>query len=187
MNPSAQEIIAAADALGSETTFLLPNNSNVIATCAQASELTDRHLICIPSRTVPQGITALLAFNPEAAADENAEAMHAAMGQVQTIEITISVRDTTLEGMSVRQGQFMGLVDHKLAAVHDALSPALHATLDSIDLPSGSLITLYYGEIVSEEEAEAIAQAVQERPDAPEVEVVPGGQPHYHYIASVES
>ena len=187
MNPSAQEIIAAADTLGSETTFLLPNNSNVIATCAQASELTDRQLICIPSRTVPQGITALLAFNPEAAADENAEAMHAALGQVQTIEITISVRDTTLEGMSVRQGQFMGLVDHKLAAVHDELPLTLHATLDSIDLPPGSLITLYYGEMVSEEEAEAIAQAVQERPDAPEVEVVPGGQPHYHYIASVES
>lgn len=186
MNPSAQEIVAAVESIGVDSVLVLPNNPNVIASCEQAQQFTSKRVIVVPSRTIPQGIAALLALNQEHGIDENAAAMTESLDQVRTVEITTATQDATIGGVSARQDQYIGLVEHKLVAAGDSLIGAFQATLDHLDLPKGNLVTLYYGEMVTKEEAETVAEELQTRPDSPEVEVIQGGQPHYHFIASVE-
>jgi len=186
MNPSTQEMADAVNAVDAPEVLLLPNNPNVVAAAEQVVQVVGKRVKVVPSRTVPQGIAALLAYNPEQSLNENAREMEARLDSVHTVEVTKAVRDASLEGISVKQGQYLGLVERKPVVAGNTPGEAMDRALDGLGLEGGYLVTLYYGEEISADEAGALGRALEERPDAPAVEVVWGGQPHYPYIASVE-
>ncbi len=188
MNPSVGEIAASAAALGEPFAVVLPNNPNVAAACVQARSLTttvDLHVV--PSHTIPQGIAALLAWKPEADLARNLEAMQQALACVTTLEVTAATREAAVAELAVKPGQYLGLIDRAIRTAARTPGEALDGCLNELDLSPGYLVTLYYGADITEEEAQVLARALRERPDQPEVEVHRGGQPHYHYIASVEA
>lgn len=186
MNPSTQEMARAVEAVDAPAVLLLPNNPNVIAAAEQVAQVVGKRVAVVPSLTVAQGIAALLAYNPEESVEDNARGMAARLESVHTVEVTRAVRDASMDGLSVTQGQYLGLVERKPAATGNTPGEAMDRALDELGLEGGYLVTLYYGEGVTADEASALAWALKERPDTPEVEVVWGGQPHYQYIASVE-
>ncbi len=186
MNPSTQDLLEAIESLPVERAILLPNNSNVILAAEQARDLCDKPVAVIPSRSVPQGIAALLAINSQADFDTNVSMMTSVMGDVATGEITTAVRSTTINGMDVTDGQIIGLHDGELKASGSTVEQVVQTLLQKMDAADREIITLYYGESVSEEEANLLADLLeQDWPDL-EIEVVAGGQPHYHYFLSVE-
>ena len=186
MNPSTQELLEAIEAVPAPQVILLPNNGNVIMAARQAAALASKEVAVVPSRTIPQGIAALLAFNPQADLDTNLPAMEAAMEEVTTGEITTATRSVEMNGVTVAAGQVIGLVDDQLAAAGDRIEEVIWVTLEKMNAAEQEVITLYYGDDVSQEEAEALAEAIRQRYPEQEVEVIEGGQPHYHYILSVE-
>lgn len=185
MNPSTREIADAVEAIPADAIVLLPNNPNVVRACEQVQQLTEKRIEVLPTLTIPQGIGALLALNQEASIDENLAAMRAAFETVRTIEITRATRAATLDGIVVKEGQPIGLLDRKLAAAGETVLEAFMSVLDEAGC-SGGLLTLYYGENVTEAESSTLAAALQDHVQGLEVEVVWGGQPHYLYIASLE-
>lgn len=186
MNPSTEEMAQAVEAVDAPAVLILPNNPNVVAAAEQVAQVVDKAVRVVPSRTTVQGIAALLAYNPEESVEKNARGMAARLDSVYTVEVTQAVRKASIEGVSVKQGQYLGLLERKPAAAGNTPGEAMDRALDELGLDAGYLVTLYYGEGVTAEEASALARALKERPDTPEVEVVWGGQPHYQYIASVE-
>jgi len=186
MNPSTREIAAAVESIPADTVLLLPNNPNVLRTCQQVHLVTKKTIEVVPAKTVPQGIAALLALNQERSIAENLDAMQQSLAAVETIEVTTATRDAVIAGVAVKAGQPIGLLNRVLVAAGATPLEALEAVLDKLAMGPGYLVTLYYGEQVSRQDAEAVADALRARPDHPEVEVVWGGQPHYPYIASVE-
>ena len=187
MNPSTQEMAAAARSVAATEVILLPNNPNVIPAAKRVAEAAGKPVKVICTTTVPEGIAALLAYNPELDIEHNADAMVAQTKGIHTVEVTRAVRDATVEGLQVKQGQFLGLVAGRPVGCGSTAGQALDNALDSLDLAAGYLVTLYHGDGVTGDEAEVLARALGERPDTPQVEVVWGGQPHYPYIASVEA
>ena len=186
MNPSAADIIDAVRKANAGFTIVLPNNKNIVLAAEQAAALAEHPIAVVPSVNVPQGIAAMLAFNPDLGGEENAEAMRAALGSVRSGEVTTAVRSTTIDGVDVREGQAIALLDGALAAAAGAPNEALAALLDAAELEDGALVTLFYGAGLTEEEAEEAAAAIGARPGGIEVEVHEGGQPHYHYLVSIE-
>ena len=186
MNPSAADIIDAVRKANAGFTIVLPNNKNIVLAAEQAAALAEHPIAVVPSVNVPQGIAAMLAFNPDLDGEENAEAMRSALGSVRSGEVTTAVRSTTIDGVDVREGQAIALLDGALAAAAGAPNEALAALLDAADLEDGALVTLFYGAGLTEEEAEDAAAAIGARPGGIEVEVHEGGQPHYHYLVSIE-
>ena len=166
--------------------LLLPNNPNVVAAAEQVAGVVGKIVKVVPSRTVPQGIASLLAYNPEQSVEENARGMEERLESVHTVEMTKAVRDASLDSVSVKEGQYLGLIEHRPVVAGNTAGEAMDRALDELGLDGGYLVTLYYGEGVAVDEAAALARALKERPDTPEVEAVWGGQPHYQYIASVE-
>jgi hypothetical protein len=186
MNPSTQDLLEAMESLPSERVILLPNNSNVILAAEQARELSEKPVAVIPSRSIPQGITALLAINYQADFDANVAAMTSAMEEVEAGEVTTATRSATINGIEVTEGQIIGLHDGELKVTGATVEGVVRALLREMDQTQGEIITLYYGDTVSEDEAHALADILtRDWPDQ-EIEVVAGGQPHYHYILSVE-
>ena len=186
MNPSTADFIAAIDGVPQEEVILLPNNKNVILAAEQAAQLSDKTVRVIPSRTVPQGIAAMLAFDPEGNLDENAENMRAALENVLTGSVTTAVNDAAFDHIQVRKGDIIGLADGKLVTRGSDLEEVVLDLLRRMGAEEFELITLYFGEGVSEEEAHALAQRIQEAFPDQEIEVLHGGQPHYPYILAVE-
>ena len=192
MNPSTGDLLEAARNTGAGHVVILPNNSNIVPAAKQAADLAGGNpvITVLPSHTLPQGVAALLSFNPEGDGDSNVEAMEEALGEVQTLEVTQAVRDATVKGTSIAKGQYMGLHDGEVAATGDlaseTLAGALSAMLNERDRGSFELVTLYWGEGVSEGQANEAAEMIRQSHPEVQVEVVHGGQPHYHYIASVE-
>jgi DAK2 domain fusion protein YloV len=185
MNPSVQEILHAAGAAEAGDTIVLPNNSNVVAT-AEQSAAANPGLHVVPSRTLPQGVAAILAFNPEEPLDRNLEAMSRALDTVVTIEVTQAVRAATVAGKVVEAGQYIGLVEGKLATWGESAETALKAALDRIVHSKDQIITLYQGADASPAAAEDLRRRLEEETPGIQVDLVCGGQPHYHYLASVE-
>lgn len=186
MNPSTQDILNAIDSVKSDQVIVLPNNKNILPAAEQARELAKKKVAIIPTRTIPQGIAALLAFNFQNNLETNAQAMTRAAQNIQTAEITTATRSANVDGVEVEQGQIIGLLDGSLkAAGHDPVDLALDL-LKQMDTADREIVTLYYGEMISADEAEALASRIRGVFPSQEVEVVNGGQPHYHYIISVE-
>ena len=186
MNPSTQDLLEAAEKLPAQRVILLPNNSNVILAAEQACDLSSKPLAVIPSRSIPQGITALLAINYQADFETNISTMTKVMEEVETGEITTATRSVTLNGIEVATGQIIGLHNNELEVAGKAIEDVALALLKKMITAGSEIITLYYGVDVEENKAYALADLVQQSWPEPEIEVISGGQPHYFYIISVE-
>ena len=186
MNPSTKDILEAVEAAPSDKVIILPNNKNVVLTAEQVQSLTSKRVSVVPTQTVAQGVTALMAFNPEGSFEANAKAMTRAKGQVKTIEITRATHSTRLGGLGIKKGQVIGLLDGKLLAAGDKGSQVICDLLARIEMDEASIITIYYGADITEEEAKQVEAAIRKQYPAFEIEIVSGGQPHYSYIISVE-
>lgn len=187
MNPSTADFIDAASKVNAETIFVLPNNKNIILAANQAAELvTDKTLLVIPTKTVPQGITAVVNFIPDASADENEAAMMEEIANVKTGQVTYSVRDTSIDGKEIHKDDFMGLADKGLASVGTDKDKVVEELIDSMVDDSSELISIYYGADVTEEDAQKISDQISAKYSSLDVELQPGGQPVYYYLISVE-
>ena len=186
MNPSVQELLQAVESSPSDNAVILPNNPNILLAAKQVPDLTRKKVEIVPAKTVPQGIAALLAFNPEATLEENAAAMKSALSTVRTGEVTTAVRSMEIDGFSVKQGQAIAFLDRKPVAAEDSMSAAVLNLLSRISIDQDGLVTIFYGANTYSGEAEKIAEVIRERYTGQEIEVVAGGQPHYDYIISVE-
>ncbi len=186
MNPSTQEIIDAVMRTPSEYVFILPNNKNIKMVAMQASELiSERKAIVIPTDTVPQGISAMIAYNPDSQADEIEHEMKAAAEQVTSMSVTYAVRDTQIDRFSIKKGQFLGLVENKIACVSDSAEGCVKQL--SRGMTGASYVTVFYGENINEEQASGAGAIISEKIGGGcEVAVLFGGQPVYSYIISVE-
>ncbi|MBR6402437.1 MAG: DAK2 domain-containing protein [Eubacterium sp.] len=187
MNPSTQDILDAADKVNAENVFILPNNSNIILAANQASAISkDKKIFVVPSKTIPQGIAALLSFNEAIEPEKNLEGMTAAMKDVKSGEITYAVRDTSIDGKEIHKDDIMGLADSGLASVGTDVDAVLDELVESLVDEDSGLISLYYGEDISEDKAGEVQARLSEKYEDLEVEIRSGGQPIYYYLLSVE-
>ncbi|MCY8074736.1 DAK2 domain-containing protein [Bacillus haynesii] len=186
MNPSTEDIVQAIKDANAETVVILPNNSNIVMAANQAADVAGQHVIVIPTKTVPQGMAALLAFNPALEADENEAAMLGAIGEVKSGQITYAVRDTNIDGIDIKKGDFMGILNGKIVeTASDQLTAAKKLIAGMIEEDS-EIVTVIKGEDAPEEEAEELAAFISETYEDVEVEVHDGKQPLYSYILAVE-
>ena len=187
MNPSTEDMLTAIDQVNADTIYIFPNNKNIILAAEQAMHLTeDKKIVVIPSKTVPQGITAIINFIPELSAEENRETMIREMARVKTGQVTYAVRDTSLDGFEIHEGDIMGIGDHGILAegteVEQTALELLNAMLDE----ESELISIYFGQDVEKAAAEQfLAKAEEAHPDV-DIELHFGGQPIYYYVISVE-
>lgn len=187
INPSTEDMLNAIDQVNADNIFILPNNSNIILTAEQAKQLTeDKNIIVIPSKTVPQGITAIINFVYDKSPEENAERMTEEMNRVKSGQVTYAIRDTVIDGREIKQGNIMGLGDKTIHCVGDDIKKTTIELISSLVDDESELISLYYGVGVTDEEADEICdELVNLYPDL-DVEVHYGGQPIYYYLLSVE-
>jgi len=186
MNPSTQDILGAFEKLPTDKVIILPNNKNIIMAANQAKEVTVKQVAVVPSRTVPQGLAAMLALNPDGEVDSVAEKMTKALGMVKTGEITIATRTVEIDGVNVQEGQVIALLDGKLVASSGSVEDGCLDLLEQANAAEYELITFFYGQDMSHSEANRIADVIREKYSGQEIEVQEGGQPHYHFIISVE-
>ena len=187
MNPSTDDILNAIDKVNAENIFILPNNKNIILAANQAKELTeDKNIIVIPSKTVPQGISAVINYVNDGDVEENTEKMTDALQYTKSGEVTYAVRDTAIDGKSISQGNIMGIGDEGIISVCDSVDRAVLEMLDHLVDGDSSIISLYYGNDVSESAAHALSEKVADIYKGLDVEVHFGGQPVYYYLLSVE-
>ena len=185
-NPSTEELLKALEALSASKVILLPNNSNVIMAAQQARQMASKTVQVVPTKTIPQGISALLAFNYQADLDTNVAIMTEAIKQIQTAEITIAVRAAQVNGLRVQEGEIIGLLNDQLTAAGRDTLQVIDNLLQQMRAEKYDIITVYYGDSVSADDAQAVADHIAEAFPGPEVEVVNGQQPHYQYIISAE-
>ncbi len=187
MNPSTADILEAVEKVNAKTIFVLPNNKNIILAANQAAELvTEKTLLVIPTKTIPQGITAAINFVPDLSPDENEACMISEIKNVKTGQVTYAVRDTMIDDKEIRKDDFMGIGDNGLIAVGTTLTDVAKETIDAMVTEDSEIITIYYGEDVSEEDAEAFAATIESGHPQCDVELQYGGQPIYYYVMSVE-
>jgi len=189
MNPSVRELLQAVESAPSDNIILLPNNKNIILTASQVKSLSPKEVKVIPTKTVPQGIAALLAFNYEMSLEQNSQTMEQAISTVQTIEITRAVRGTQINGQKIKEGQFIAILNDEDLIVSsnntNDISDIIFESLTKVDIEKTEMITIYYGAEAQSTEAEDIARRIRNKYQT-EVEVVRGNQPHYNYIISLE-
>ncbi len=186
MNPSTAEILEAIEQVPQEDVIVLPNNKNIVMAAEEAAKSANKRVRVVPSRTLPHGIAALMAFNPDADADENHEIMTQALDNVVVGQVTIAVSDAHFDGLDVKAGQFIGIVDNKLVVAGSEMDEVVLETLRKMNAQEHEIITLYYGDNVTEEQAQRMAENVRKAFPEQEVDVLYGGQPHYPYILSAE-
>jgi len=186
MNPSTMDILRAVDSVPCDKVIILPNNSNIILTAQQAKELTKKEIAVVPTKTIPQGIAALLAFNYQADLQANVELMTETSQQVHTGEITRAVRSVQVNGLSIAEGQIIGLLDDNLVTAGESVLGVATKLLERMEPQNCEIVTIYYGQDISAEEAGRLAAYIRSTYEHLEVEVLDGGQPHYYYIISAE-
>ncbi len=186
MNPSIEELLAAVEAAPAEKVIILPNNGNVILSAQQVVSLTHKEVFVVPSDTLPQGITALLSFNFDADFSSNCQAMTEAAQHIQTAEITTAVRTVQIGGVRVREGDYIGLINGNLTIAGQHIESVVQDTLQRMGIDQYEIVTLYYGEDITADEAQQTAQRIKQYYSHLEIEVVNGGQPYYTYIVSAE-
>lgn len=187
MNPSTEDILNAVDKVNAENIFVLPNNKNIILAANQAESLVeDKNLIVIPSKTIPQGISAMIGFIEESDPEENKESMIDSMSYVKTGEVTYAVRDTVIDDKEIREGNIMGIGDEGMLAVGEDIADTTVEMIKEMQDEDSEIVSVYFGEGVTGEDAKALSEKITEALPDLEVEVYPGGQPVYYYIVSVE-
>jgi DAK2 domain fusion protein YloV len=187
MNPSTEDMLTAIEQVNADTIFILPNNSNIILAAQQAKDLTeDKRIVVIPSKTVPQGITAIINYVHDKTIDENEIRMTEEMKKVKSGQVTYAVRDTNIDGKEIKQGNIMGLDDKTILAVGTDISETAFQLIDGLVDKDSELISLYYGAEIKEEAAGELADLIMEKYPNVDVEVHFGGQPIYYYVLSVE-
>jgi len=186
MNPSTEDIVKAIQEVNAENVLILPNNSNIIMAAEQAASVVDENVVVIPSKTVPQGMAALLAFNPEFSLEENASQMTESLGEVKSGQITFAVRDTKVDGIELKKGDFMGIFDKRIVTKDENQLEAAKKLLQEMISEDDEIVTILQGEDASNEEVDSLVQYLEENFEDIEVEVHKGNQPLYSYIFSVE-
>ena len=187
MNPSTEDMLEAIDKVNADHIFILPNNTNIIMAANQAATLVeDKEIIVLPTKTIPQGITALVNFIPGYSVEENKDTMMAEIENVKTGQVTYAVRDTEIDGKTIKQNDYMGIGDKSILSVGQDLKATTLEMVDEMVDEDSAIVSIYYGEDVSEEAAEEIAAVIEEKYPDVEVEINNGGQPIYYYVISVE-
>ncbi|AYK67570.1 DAK2 domain-containing protein [Bacillus subtilis] len=186
MNPSTEDIVDAVKSVNADTVFILPNNSNIIMAANQAASVVDEQVFVIPAKTVPQGMSALLAFNPDQEAEANEANMLSAIQQVKSGQVTFSVRDTHIDGKDIKKGDFMGILNGTIIGTSDNQLSAAKMLLSEMIGEDDEIVTILYGEDASQEEAEQLEAFLSEKYEEIEVEIHNGKQPLYSYIVSAE-
>ena len=187
MNPSTEDMLSAIEKVNADVIYILPNNKNIILAAEQAKYLVeDKKIVVVPSRTVPQGITALINFVPDQTPEENLETMKDEMARVKTGQITYAVRNTNIDGMEIHEGDIMGIGDHGMLTVGTGIETVALDSLKAMADEESELVTIYYGSDVREEDAQALLDKAKEAFPDLEIELQNGGQPIYYYMISVE-
>lgn len=186
MNPSAADIASAADKVPARNVFVFPNNKNIILAAEQANDLTNKNLIIIPTRSVPEGISASIAFDPDGSVEDNTEAMNDAIKNVKSGGVTYAVRDTHVDGFDLSVGEIIGLDDKAILAKGSQVGQTTEDLIEKMMDDNTMTITLFYGEDIKEEEANALQESLSEKYPDCEVTVAYGGQPIYYYLVSLE-
>ncbi|WP_195445018.1 DAK2 domain-containing protein [Peptoniphilus harei] len=186
MNPSTEDFLKGVDKVGGKVIYLIPNNSNIILSAEQARDISDREIIVIPSKSVPQGIAAMLAFNEDASKEENKENMMEAVASVIDASITYAVRDTTINGKEIHKDDIIGIAAKDIISSGTTVYDVVIDTVDKLMDEDISLVTLFYGEDVNEEDAEVVREAIEEKYPDIDIDVIEGDQPIYYYIISLE-
>ncbi|HEY5902293.1 MAG TPA: hypothetical protein VIU39_07055, partial [Anaerolineales bacterium] len=186
MNPSTQEILSAFENLPTDKIVILPNNKNIILAANQAKEVTVKHVEVVPSRSVPQGLAAMLVHDPQGDLEAVAGKMNKALGSVRCGEITVATRSVEIDGVKVKEGQAIGLLDGNLVTATDSVGNAVLALLKRAKAEDHELVTMIHGEDLNAAQANQIADLVREAYPRLELELQDGGQPHYPFILSIE-
>ena len=186
MNPSAEDIMACIDKVNAEEIVILPNNSNIILAAQQVVSIADRTVSVVPSKFVTQGLSALIQFNAAASAEENAEEMTASLDAVQNGEVTYAIRDTSVNGVEIKANDILCLLDGEIVCAEGSLDGAVLKLVEKMYHDEASLLTLYYGNEITEESANAMAEAIENAYSDLDIEVYQGGQTLYYYLISLE-
>jgi uncharacterized protein len=186
MNPSTEDIVKAVEEVNAKKVIIMPNNKNIIMAAEQAAEVLSQEVAVVPTKTVPQGMSALLAFNPGASVSENQAGMSEAAKQVKSGQVTFAVRDTSIDGITISKDDFMGIDEGKIVIAEKDLKKAATGLLEQMLDEDSEILTIIYGEDVSEEDVEALQEYIEQKYGEVEVEVHNGKQPLYSYIFSVE-
>lgn len=186
MNPSTEDFMKAIDKIHAKNIFILPNNSNIIMAANQAKELSDKNIIVIPTKNIPQAVSALVGFNPEATAEENEANMVEALSYVKSGQVTFAVRDTVMNGIEIREGNIIGIAEKEMIAAGDEVDEVAKKLVEKLVDEDSAIITLFYGEDVTEEQAEELRGELEGKFEDIDVELYYGGQPLYYYLISVE-
>ena len=187
MNPSTEDMLNAIEQVNAEHIFILPNNKNIILAANQAASLVEnKKIIVIPTKTIPQGMTALINFIPDRPADENAKRMTEELENVKTGQVTYAVRDTEIDDKIIKQGDYMGIGDKSILSVGSDMVETTREMIASMVDEETAIICIYYGEEIEEEDAHTLGAELEEEYSDVEVEIHYGGQPIYYYVISVE-
>ena len=187
MNPSTEDVLLAVSKVNAKTVFILPNNKNIILAANQAASLCeDKDVIVIPTKTIPQGITALVNYIPDQSPKENADPMNTEISLVKTGQLTYAVRDTEIDDKQIHQGDYMGVGDKSILAVGTDKKAVMMEMIEEMMDEESALVSIYFGEEATQKEAATFADLITAKYPEVEVEVNEGGQPIYYYIISVE-
>lgn len=186
MNPSTEDFMKAIDKIHAKNIFILPNNSNIIMAANQAKELSDKNIIVIPTKNIPQAVSALVGFNPEATVEENEANMIESLNYVKSGQVTFAVRDTVMNGIEIREGNIIGIAEKEMLAAGEEVDEVANKLVEKLVDEDSAIITLFYGEDVTEEQAEELRSELEEKFEDIDVELYYGGQPLYYYLISVE-
>jgi dihydroxyacetone kinase-like predicted kinase len=186
MNPSTQDILSSFENMPTDKVIILPNNKNIVMAANQAKDVTVKNVQVVATRTVPQGLAAMLSFDPSGDVEAIAAKMNKAMSNVKTGEITVATRSVEIDGVTVKDGQVIALLDGKLVVSAESVEQGVFDLLEKAEAGEHEIVTLFYGEDMTHGEANRIADAIREKYSNLEVEVQEGGQPHYQFILSIE-
>ncbi|WP_296645188.1 DAK2 domain-containing protein [Romboutsia sp. 13368] len=186
MNPSTEDFMKAIDNINAKNIFIFPNNSNIIMAANQAKELSDKNIIVIPTKNTPQGFTALVNFNADASVEENEEALMESLTMVKSGQVTFAVRDTVMNDVEVKEGNIIGIAESKLMDAGEGVDTITKSLVEKLVDEDSAIVTLFYGEDVTEEDANKLRDELEEKFEDIDIELYYGGQPLYYYLISVE-
>lgn len=186
MNPSTEDFMNAIDSINAKNIFIFPNNSNIIMAANQAKELSDKNIVVIPTKNTPQGFTALVNFNADVSVEENEQALMESLTMVKSGQVTFAVRDTVMNDVEVKEGNIIGIAESKMMDAGDSVDEITTSLVEKLVDEDSAIVTLFYGEDVTEEDANNLRDELEEKFEDLDIELYYGGQPLYYYLISVE-